>query len=347
MNPTALRGLGRTGIELTQLGFGGASIGSLFNRVPEGRAIATVRAAWDAGIRYFDTSPWYGRGLSELRTGSALRDESPSGYVLSSKVGRWLAPPASEGEFSTAPWVGGLPFEAVFDYSYDGIMRSFDQSRLRLGLRHVDLLVVHDLDLRHHGSEAVWRGYFDQLVTSGWRALDELRAAGAVRAIGAGINERGLISRYVAEFDPDFFLIAMPYTLLHQELLEDEFPRCDERGIGLIIGSVFQSGILATGAIDGAIYNYGPAPSEIFDRVRRIEAVCRSYDVPLAAAALQFPLGHANVASVIPGASRPDQISSNVEALEIDIPAALWADLRTEHLLRDDAPVPSDAMAQI
>ena len=341
MNPTETRALGRTGVRLTQLGFGGASIGELFVKVPEEDALACLRAAWDAGIRYFDTAPWYGRGLSELRTGAGLRDRPRDEFVLSTKVGRWLRAPAGPGSFRTTPWLGGVPFEVVFDYSYDGIMRSYEQSQLRLGLTRYDLAIVHDLDLGYHKPESRLAAYFAQLASSGFRALAELKAAGLIRGIGAGINALGLIPRFLDLFDLDFFLVAMPYTLLHQEVLEEEFPRCVERGIGFVIGAVFSSGVLATGAVPGAHYDYAPAPPDILERVRRIEAACARHKVPLPAAALQFPLGHPSVAAVIPGASRPAQVERNVAAFRHPIPRQLWAELKAEGLLREDAPVPA------
>ena len=340
MDPAETRPLGRTGVRVTQLGFGGASIGELFVRVPEEEGVATVRAAWDAGIRYFDTAPWYGRGLSELRTGSGLRDRPRHEYVLSTKVGRWLRPTADPG-FDRSPWLGGGPNEVVFDYTYDGIMRAVDQSRQRLGLARYDAAIIHDLDFLYHGTGLKLDGYFAQLATSGWRALTELKSAGEIRAIGAGINGRGLIRRFLDLVDVDFFLVAMPYTLLHQEILDDELPAAVERGCGFVIGAVFQSGILAKGPVEGAKYDYAAAPPEVMERVRRIADVCARHDVPLAAAALQFPLGHPQVASVIPGASRPDQVTRNVAAFEHPIPADLWAELKHDGLLRQDAPVPA------
>ena len=339
MDPLETRTLGRTGVALTQLGFGGATMGELFRHVPEEDAVATVRTAWDSGIRYFDTAPWYGRGLSELRTGAGLRGRPRDEFVLSTKVGRWLRA-SPDPAFSTAPWTGGTPFEVVFDYTYDGIMRSHEQSQLRLGLARIDLAVIHDLDHLYHGSGVKLDGYFGQLATSGWRALEELKRTGSLRAVGAGINDRGLIPRFLDLVDLDYFLVAMPYTLLDQAVLDDEFPACVERGIGFVIGSPFASGILATGSVEGATYAYAPASPAIVEKTRGIAAVCARYDVPLAAAALQFPLGHPAVASVIPGASQPAHVERNLAGFRHPIPAALWADLKHERLLRDDAPVP-------
>jgi D-threo-aldose 1-dehydrogenase len=341
MDVAARREIGRTGVEVTQLGFGGASIGELNALIDEVEAIGAVRAAWDAGIRYFDTAPWYGRGLSELRTGAGLRGKPRDEFVLSTKIGRWLRAPGRPERFEREPWTGGNTMEVVFDYSYDGIMRAYEQSQLRLGLTRYDVAVIHDLDSLYHGTGAKREFYLGQLAGSGWRAIHELRQAGQIRAIGAGVNELGMITRFLDLLDLDFFLIAMPYTLLHQEILEDEFPLAVSRGCSFIIGAPFQSGILATGAVPGAHYNYAPAPDDVVERVNRIQAVCERHGVPPAAAALQFPLGHPDVASVIPGAAGATQARRNVEAFSHPIPADLWAELRTEGLIRDDAPVPA------
>lgn len=340
MDATAVRRIGPTDLEVTQLGFGGASIGELFHKVPEEDAIAAVRTAWDLGVRYFDTAPWYGRGLSELRTGAGLRDRPRDQFVLSTKVGRWLRPNGSP-TFDGAPWVGGARNDVVFDYSYDGIMRSVDQSRQRLGIARYDIAVIHDLDHLYHGTGQKLDGYFMQLATSGWRALTELKAAGEIRAVAAGINDRGLIPRFLDLVDVDAFLVAMPYTLLRQEVLDDEFPAAVERGCSFIIGAPFQSGILATGASNPANADYASPTPEILERVRALEAVCARHGVSLAAAALQFPLGHPAVSAVIPGARNPGQVARNVETFRAPIPADLWAELKHEGLLREDAPIPS------
>lgn len=339
MDPTQTRILGKSGVAVTELGFGGASIGELFVRVSERDAQATIEAAWDAGVRYFDTSPWYGRGLSELRTGAGLRDHPRRDYALSTKVGRWLRPATTEG-FDGAPWLGGAPNEVVFDYTYDGIMRSVEQSRLRLGITRFDVAFIHDLDNLYF-DPATMDGHFRDLAESGWRALEELRAGGQIGAIGAGINDLGLMPRFLDIGDIDAFLVAMPYTLLDQAVLDAEFPESVARGVGFIIGAVYASGILAKGPVPGARYAYADPSTEILQKTRRILAVCDRHGVPLAAAALQFPLGHPSVASVIPGASSPVQQARNVAAFRHPIPADLWAELKHEGLLREDAPVPA------
>jgi D-threo-aldose 1-dehydrogenase len=340
VDPTARRQLGRTGVEVTQLGFGGATIGGLFERAADDAAHATLVAAWDAGLRYFDTAPWYGRGLSELRVGRFLGSQPRTEFVLSTKVGRVLRAPVDIARFDPAPWVGGLPFEVVFDYSHDGIMRAYEDSLQRLGLPRVDLAIIHDLDYGYHAPKVRVDAYFGQLATGGFRALADLRSSGQIRGIGAGINEIGLIPRFLDLFDLDFFLVAGLYTLAEQDTLSTELATCAERGIGIVIGAVFNSGILATGAVPGAKYNYTDPTPEQIEKVTRIQSICERYDVPMSAAALQFPLGHPAVASVIPGPMRPEHVRRNIEGFSLPIPAQLWSELKHERLLVQDAPVP-------
>ena len=341
MDPTQTRILGTSGLAVTQLGLGGASYGSLFHEVPEADAVAAVHAAWEAGIRYFDTAPWYGRGLSELRTGSGLRYKPRDEFILSTKIGRWLKAQIRGSGSDLGPWTAPTSFDVVFDYTYDGIMRSYEQSQLRLGLPWYDVAVIHDLDPMYHQPESKLQAYFDQLSTSGWRAIGELKAHGLIKAIGAGINALGLIPRFLEIVDLDFFLIAMPYTLLRQEMLDTEFPACQGRGIGFVIGAPFQSGILASGSKGGANSDYAPPTPAVLTQVERIEAVCTRHAVPLAAAALQFVLGHPGVATVIPGARSAAHVERTVANFRHPIPADFWAELKHERLLREDAPVPA------
>lgn len=340
MDPLARRQLGKTGVELTQLGFGGAGLGDLFSVVPDHEADATLAAAWDAGIRYFDTAPWYGRGQSEHRFGRALYRHPRKDYVLSTKIGRTLRAVHDAEHFEGGFWAGGLPFRHTFDYSYDGVMRQVEDSLQRLGLPRIDLLLIHDLDIWHHQTVERVTAYLTELHNGGWRALQELKRAGIIRGIGAGINELGMIPRMLDLMELDFFLVALPYTLLDTDVLDTEFPRCAARGIGFVIGATFASGILATGAVQGTKYRYADPTPEIIAKVRRIELVCERHHVPLAAAALQFPLGHPSVAAVIPGAIAPDQVRRNVASFRHPIPADLWAELKHEGLLRADAPTP-------
>lgn len=336
------RRLGRTHAYVTTLGFGGATIGGIRGPLSEADAHATLRAAWDAGLRYFDTAPWYGRGLSELRVGALLRDYAHrrDQFVISTKVGRVLRAPRDPAAFDLGAWPGGLRFDVQFDYSYDGILRAYEDSLQRLGLPRVDLAIVHDLDLEYHAPEARWSALVGQLITGGWRALSELRAAGVVQGIGFGINAMGLIPRFLELFDPDFFLLAGRYTLMEQRTLDVELPACEARGVGIVIGAVFNSGLLATGPVPGARFDYRAASAEELQRAGRLQAVCERYGVPLAAAALQFPLAHPAVAAVIPGPLTADEVALNVAAMRYPIPPELWRELKAERLLHEDAPTP-------
>ena len=340
MDPLVRRKICRTNVEVTQLGFGGAGLGDLSVVVEDADATATLQAAWDAGIRYYDTSPWYGRGQSEHRFGRALYRRPRADYVLSTKVGRLFRPFRDAENFEHGFWRGGLKFQHHFDYSYGGVMRSFEDSLQRLGLPRVDLLLIHDLDISHHATDAKVIAYLTELHNGGFRALTELKQAGLIGGIGAGINEIGMIPRFLDLMDIDFFLVALPYTLLDAEILDREFPLCAARGVGFVIGAPFASGILATGAVPGARYRYADATPEVLAKVKRIEAVCDSHKVPLPAAALQFPFGHPSVAAVIPGALLPEHVGRNVAAFRHAIPAEFWAELKHEGLLRADAPVP-------
>ena len=222
-------------------------------------------------------------------------------------------------------------------------MRAYEDSLQRLGLPRIDLAIVHDLDLGYHAPQARWDALLAQLITGGWRALQELRSAGVIRGIGVGINPLEMIPRFLELFDDvDFFLLAGRYTLMEQDALESELPACLERGVGVVIGAVFNSGLLATGPLPGVRYNYREPTAEQLDRVTRIQAVCERYAVPLTAAALQFPLGHPAVASVIPGPMRPEHVQANVSALRYPIPADLWQELKASRLLRTDAPTPDE-----
>ena len=338
MKPTETRKLGRTDVELTQFGFGAASLGEIFSLVSEQDAFATLQTLWKHGVRYIDTAPLYGFGLSEHRVGSFLCQQPRQDFVLSTKVGRILKAPKVRAGFKPPIFLGGLPFDHVFDYSYDGIMRSYEDSLQRLRLNSIDLLVIHDLEFGHHGAEL--QAYRDQFADSGWRAVERLRSTGEVRAIGAGINELGVIPYFLERFDLDFFILARYYTLLEQEALDEELPLCHERNVGIIQASVFNSGILVTGPVEGAKYVYQDAPAEVREKVSQIEQVCRRHNVSMAAAAIQFPLAHPCVTSVIPGAFHPSQIEEDLGFFEEVIPTALWDDLKAEGLVRPDAPTP-------
>ena len=330
----------RTGVELSTLGFGGAPLGELFDPVSETEAQETLQAAWDAGIRYYDTAPFYGYGKSEHRLGHFLRQQERKDFILSSKVGRVLTATRDLDSFDKGGWIGGLPFDYRFDYSYDGIMRSWEDSLQRLGLSSIDVLLIHDLDSFFHDSEQRFSAHVNQLITSGWRALDELRSQGLIKAVGTGLNRMGALPRLIDAVDLDLSIVAMPYTLLDQEVLEEEFPLCEEHGVRIVIGAVFASGILVSGPTEGARYAYDTASPEILDKTRRIQEVCQRHDVPLPAAAMQFPLGHPLVSAIIPGAMKPSHIQTNAKWFQHEIPADMWAELKTEGLLCEDAPTP-------
>ncbi len=340
------RTLGKTGVSVTALGLGGAPVGDLFEKVSDTRADEVVQAAYQSGVRLYDTAPWYGHGLSEHRIGRPLRWQDRGDFVVSTKVGRVYTRPREPERFSTTPWVGGLPFELRFDYSYEGVLRSYEDSLQRLGLNRVDMLVIHDLDSEYHEPEqlALHRRALEQ---GGYRALEQLKGRGEIRGIGAGINDHRMMQYFLDRFELDFFLVAMPYTLLDQSPLETDFEACRQRGIGIVIGAPLASGILATGAVEGATYAYQPADAEILERTRRIQQVCDELEVRLPAAALQFPLAHPCVAAVIPGATQATIVTDNVRNLLAPIPAELWQLLKAKGLLAREAPVPEPGWQEV
>ena len=331
----------RSPVNLTQLGFGGAPLGNLYRKIEDHDAQATLDAAWNAGIRYFDTAPQYGLGRSELRFADALTRFDKDAMTLSTKVGRVLED-CSPDEVTPEAFVDVPQKRIVFDYTYDGIMRSLDDSMTRLGTDKVEMLFLHDIDAGTHGEAGVEDKLRELFSGGGYLALSELREADKVAAIGAGVNTWQICERLLGEADFDGFLLAGRYTLLEQEPLETFLPLCLKRDVGIILGGPYNSGILATGAVAGARYDYAPAPDDILQRVRNLEAVCAAHDTPLIAAALQFPLGHPAVKSVIPGASTPDEVRHNVAIFETPIPAALWSDLKSQGFIHNDAPVPKD-----
>lgn len=336
--PLPRRRLGDTGVVVTALGFGGAPLGDLYAALYDATAIATVDAALDAGIALVDTSPLYGRGLSEHRIGTALRRRPRASYAISTKVGRVYSP-APAGVRNAEGYAGGLPHEGRYDYSYDGAMRSLEQSMLRLGVASVDVALIHDVDPWTHGEAAAARQR--EALAGAYRALVDLRAQRVVGAIGIGVNDADVCERFVREADLDWVLLAGRYSLLEQPALDRFLPLAQERRVGVMLGGVFNSGVLATGAVPAARYNYRAAPPEVLARVAAIERVRGAHGVALAHAALAFVLGHPAVATVVLGAVSPDEVRRNVAAFARPVPAALWRDLKAERLLRDDAPVPA------
>jgi D-threo-aldose 1-dehydrogenase len=332
-----VRPLGNTGIGLTALGCGGTAMGNMFKSVSDDDAQATLRAAWKAGIRYFDTAPLYGHGLSEHRFGTAFRGFGAAPFVFSTKIG-WRLYPARGADTAAGLFEGVPPFTRRLDYSYDGVMRSFEDSLQRLGRDSVDILLLHDCDRRNQGAEFPAR--FKEAMAGAYKALIKLRDEGAVKAIGCGLNEWEACEAFARAGDFNCFLLAGRYTLLDQESLDSFLPLCVQRGIGIVLGGPYNSGILITGAKPGALYDYAPAKPEILERVRKIEAVCKRHKVPLKAAALQFPLHHPAITSVIPGMRSPKEVAENIKLISFKIPKAFWRDLHTERLIREEAPIP-------
>lgn len=331
--------LGNGGLTFTELGFGTAPLGNLYKAISDEAARATLDAAWQAGARYFDTAPLYGLGLSETRLNPFLRDKPRDAYVLSSKVGRLIQACAPEHRAGVGKWFDVPQRREQFDYSYDGVMRSFEHSFSRLGVDRIDILYVHDLCVFTHGSKAASDMRIEEFFGGrGYDAMVSLRDQGAIRAIGGGVNEWEVCQTLAERGDFDLFLLAGRYTLLEQTALDSFLPLCEARGIGIVTGGPYNSGILATGAIPGAFYNYDPAPQDIMARVNAIEAVCRDHAVRMVDAAFQFPLLHPAHVSVIPGGQGVSEMTSNVQAARTAIPAELWADLKDKGLLRADAP---------
>ena len=329
------RPIGRSAVHTPVLGFGGGGIGNLYAAMSDQQAEVTIQAALRGGVRYFDTAPHYGFGLSESRLGAAL----PASALVSTKVGRRLEPaPDADPTGERHGFVAAALFEPVFDYSYDGVMRAFEASLERLARDHVEILLAHDLGRITHGAAHPDR--MREFFNGGYKAMTRLRDSGAVGAIGLGVNEQQVCDEALDHGDFDVFLLAGRYTLLEQAPLDRFLPRCVQREVSIIVGGPFNSGVLVEAVGPGAHYNYGSAPAQVIDRVRRLEAVCAAHATPLAAAALQFPLAHPGVASVIPGLSAPDQVEQALTWMAHPIPDGLWRDLRAEGLLHPDAPVP-------
>lgn len=327
------------GLTFTELGFGTAPLGNLYRAISDEDARATLDAAWDGGVRYFDTAPLYGLGLSETRLNGFLRSKPRTDYVLSSKVGRLIKHCAPEHRDGVGKWFDVPQRREHYDYSYDGVMRSFEASFARLGVDSIDILYVHDLCVFTHGSKAASDMRIEEFFgLRGYDAMISLRDQGLVKAIGGGINEWEVCQTLAERGDFDLFLLAGRYTLLEQTALDSFLPLCEARGIGIVTGGPYNSGILATGARPGAWYNYDPAPPEILERVTRIEAVCADHNVRLVDAAFRFPLLHPAHVAVIPGGQGVSETASNLQAVAAEIPADLWADLKTQGLLRADAP---------
>lgn len=339
------RPIGNTSLNVSTLGFGAASIGNLYQAVSDQEATATLTAAISSGMNLFDTAPHYGAGLSERRVGNALRSLPKERYILSSKVGRLLKPDSQvdvtrlRHGFHTP-----MPFETQYDYTYDGIMRSFEDSLQRLGLAAIDILLVHDIGEYTHGQND--KHYFKQFEKSGYKALEELKKNNYIKAVGLGVNEVDVCQKVMNIGQFDCFLLAGRYSLLEQSALHQLFSQCKVHGASVILGGPYNSGILATGVRGNTTpyYNYAPAPKHIINRVKKIESVCDTYQVTLAAAALQFPLGHPVVSSVIPGLGSSKRVEETVKLFSENIPYEFWQELQEKNLLDQEAPLPSSVV---
>lgn len=337
------RRVGQTKLEVPVLGLGTAPLGGIYARVEEPDAQATFRAAWEGGLRLYDTAPWYGLGRAEHRTGAALRDLPRYEFTLTTKVGRVLRAPRDRGTFKSAVWQAPLEFEVHHAFDYDSIMRSYEDSLQRLGINRIDALYIHDLDRGYFPDEDTLTGKFRELESSGYRALEELKRTGEVSAIGAGINEPGFIARFLDVMSLDLFLVASRYTLLEQSIYQSEIVPAGARGASVVVGGVFNSGVLATGPSDTAKYEYASAPAHVIERVTHLTRVAEAHGIRLAAAALQFPLAAPEVASVVFGAANEREVSDNLELFNSVVPAAFWSDLRAEGLVEADVPLPGGA----
>ncbi|MBX4973031.1 aldo/keto reductase [Rhizobium lentis] len=325
------RRIGKTGLEVTEISFGAAALGGLYRECPREQAMETLQAAWDNDIRYFDVAPWYGLGLAERRVGDFLRDKPEGDYVLSTKVGRLLRP-VPTGTVPDYNYVNPLSFDADYDYSYDGIMRSVEFSYARLGLNRIDILYVHDIGGYTHGA-AKNAVHLKQFLDSGVKALEELRASGAISAFGLGVNEVPVCLDVLRHADLDCILLAGRYTLLDRSAEDELLPLCRQKGTSLVVGGVFNSGILATGPVPGSHFDYMPATDDVLAKVGAMEAIAKRHGVPLAAAAMQFPLRDPIIASVLIGTAKPSSLTRNMEIVASPLADSIFAEFEPYTLI--------------
>ena len=335
--------VGSHGLEITRLGLGGTAFANMYAAISEQESREVLDAAYAAGVRYFDTAPLYGYGMSETRMGAGLKRLDRDNIAISSKVGYVIKERKEDDDYIDL-FVDAPEKATYFDYSRDAVLRSIEESLKRLQTDRLDIVLIHDPD----DSKSInpdWvpgdPGHFDEVMAGAYPALAELREQGVVKAIGLGMNQWQMLADFARAGDFDAFLLAGRYTLLEQESLQELLPLCSEKKIRIVIGGPYNSGILATGAVEDAMYNYAPAPAPILERVRGIEAVCGRHEVPLQAAALQFPFGHPAVATVIPGARSPAEIMGNVRNLEFAIPIDFWTELKQQGLIDAVAPIPA------
>jgi D-threo-aldose 1-dehydrogenase len=327
------RKCGKTNLNLSEIGFGTAPVGNIFKEVDDIQANLVIETAYKKGVRYFDTSSQYGHGLAEIRLGQALRKYNRDDFVISTKVGdvlrarRCKIPPKNK-------FINKLPLYLEYDYTYDGIMRCFEDALQRLGFNKIDILYVHDLDPYIHSPD-LFDKYFRDFITSGYLALRKLRDTKAVQAIGFGIRSVSTCMKALNTGDYDCFMLQGGYTLLEQFALADFFPECKKRGITVNLAGAFCSGILATGS-KGGYFHYEKADKKTLEKVYRIESICKHYNISLKALAINFPLKHEVISSVVVGSQRVDYLEQNIDCYNTKIPHQLWSDLKSENLIEDD-----------
>ena len=327
MNPLCKTEIGKTGVQVTKVGLGGAPLAGLYTDVEANMAVATILKAHELGISYFDTAPLYGSGRSETYFSRALQQIPRDEFVLSTKVGRILQPVGEQPE--SEQFVNLPKMDPVFDYSREGILRSHEESLQRLGIDRVEIVMAHDPE-----------NHYDQVINEGFPTLVELREQGMINAIGSGMNQSEMLTRFARETDCDCFLLAGRYTLLDQSGIEEFLPLCEKRGISVILGGPYNSGILASDLSDDQTFDYLPASKAVLAKARSIKDVCDRYDVPLKAAALQFGLAHPAVAATIPGARSIVELEENLKMASHPINTDLWEELRTKGLIKPEAPTP-------
>ena len=331
------RQLGSTSVICTSIGFGGAPMGDLFEKLSEEDCYKTLEMCNDQNINFYDTSPLYGYGLSEHRVGNYLKSIQKDKFTICTKVGRYLVPDKEEN-IDRGIFKGGLNFSPVLDYSYDGVMRSFEQSLFRLGISEIDIGLIHDVDRFNHGDQIDY--YFNQAMTGAYKALTKLKEEKVLKAIGVGVNEADICARFAEAGDFDCMVMAGRYTLLEQGALNNFFPIAEKKNIGIILAGVFNSGILVKGGSKHSTYNYGAIPDNIREKFISIENVCRDFKVPVAAAALQFCYANSLVSTMIIGMDRPEQVTENINLLNYEINPDLWRELLDLNLIDERSPLP-------
>ena len=332
------RKLGNTNIHLSSLGFGAAPIGDLFENLDERSCYNILENAYNSNFNLFDTSPFYGNGLSEHRTGNFLKTIDEESYFLSTKVGRYLTPEKNQN-IDRGAWAGGLNFKLNLDYSYDGAMRSFEQSLLRLAVSKIDICLIHDVDKFTFGNEVNY--YFKLAMNGAYKAIQKLKEEKVIKAIGVGLNDADICAKFANEGDFDCMVLAGKYSLLeHQSALNDFFPIVNKNNIGIILAGVFNSGILAKGIGDNVTYNYDKIPNHIRDKYIIVSEVCDRYNVPVPAAALQFSYANKLISSMILGMDRIEQIQQNISFFNHSIPDDLWKELIEKKIIDERCPTP-------